>query len=170
MNLGTTRLAYLAALVTASAVAIACTTSTTTTTTDEDAGTADSGKPKEAGTTADTGTGTGTGACSAECGDNICMNQSATTACSDCIDQSMGQGGACLNVVAKACAGNADCKAELECIGGCGKLDGGAPDSGSDLACFTGTDEKACTTCCETNHKTGDDFFYATLATCICGQ
>lgn len=69
------------------------------------------------------GTGADSGAppCAADCADTICKTPPAngSTACSACLQTSVGQGGACGETVSATCMASADCLAEQKCIAQC---------------------------------------------------
>jgi hypothetical protein len=58
----------------------------------------------------------GKGACDAECGDNACAEKDPTDACVKCVQDSIGEDGACLDAVVEACKADDDCMANQQCL------------------------------------------------------
>jgi hypothetical protein len=65
----------------------------------------------------------GVAPCATECKDTFCKNPPAQVdkTCDTCLQNSVGQTGACIETVSKACQADTDCLAEQKCISGCPK-------------------------------------------------
>lgn len=67
------------------------------------------------------GADAGTGPCATDCKDTLCAATPAqpTAACNTCIQNAIGQGGACQNAVATKCQADPDCVKEQSCVTPC---------------------------------------------------
>lgn len=68
-----------------------------------------------------TGADGGAAPCSTECGDTICATpqKAPTDACNKCLQDSVGQDGACLPPVSSACTADPDCLDQQKCVAQC---------------------------------------------------
>ena len=68
-----------------------------------------------------TGADGGTGPCATACGDTACAATPANpdAACNKCLQDSVGQGGACQQAVSDACTADKECLAQQQCASLC---------------------------------------------------